>query len=127
MYNIDESENMVKFVLDWEIDSVLNVDITGAAFLLIHADVLSEMYDEHGENWFSEITRFGEVCGEDMSFCLRLKEMNEPLWIDTSLKVGHIKKTVIDMFTFVDQMKSYEKIGIQQYQAIQEARRRGKT
>ena len=50
MYNIDESENMVKFVLDWEIDSVLNVDITGAAFLLIHADVLSEMYDEHGSD-----------------------------------------------------------------------------
>jgi GT2 family glycosyltransferase len=123
LYNVTEDEKHAQFILDWEIDSVIQVDITGAAFLMIHANLLSEMYELHGENWFTEMSRFDQVCGEDWSFCLRVKDMNEPLLVDTSIKVGHIKKTVIDSFTFIDQMKAYEKLGKQPYEGIQEARR----
>lgn len=78
--------------------TVLRVDATGAACLLVHRTVF-ERFPEGGPlRWFAEtITEDGErLRGEDITFCRRLKDLDVPLWVHTGVKTGHVKQLVLD-------------------------------
>lgn len=68
---------------------VERVDATGAAFLLIHRDVLTKM----GGNWFSHHPE-QETASEDWAFSLRLRDAGFPLHVDTRIRIGHEKAVV---------------------------------
>lgn len=84
---------------DYERDSMVEVDATGAACLLIHRRALETMKAEHGYGLFDHIflptgreseggrTEFYE----DMSFCLRAKACDLPIHVNTAVKTTHDK------------------------------------
>jgi len=84
----------------WLEGSVLRVTATGAAFLLVHRDVLAAMPESTKDvsaPWFRE-TPVGSplaMMGEDMTFCLRLAAMEIPVHVHTGVQIGHMKFTML--------------------------------
>jgi len=49
--------------------------------------------------WFQETitgTEFGDSMSEDLTFCLRASQAGFPIYVDTRVKIGHVKPVVID-------------------------------
>jgi hypothetical protein len=82
----------------WELDSLVDVDATGAACLFIHRSVFEKLAEEYSKpwQWFQETTLGQNSVGEDMTFCLRARAAGFPIVVDTSIKFGHVKPRVID-------------------------------
>lgn len=75
-------------------DTVLRVDGTGAACLLVHrsaAQAVREAADGKPE-WFDHIRyKSGTVVSEDLSFCYRLGNAGIPVYVHTGVKTVHVK------------------------------------
>ena len=69
----------------YPVDMVIQVDATGAAFLLIHRTVLETL----GAGWFTPST--DPAMGEDFSFCVRAGQAGFPLHVHTGVKTTHAK------------------------------------
>ena len=87
-------------VTEWPEGALVPVDATGAACLLMHRSVLVEMGERNqgaAYPWFVEgaATSRGALLGEDTAFCLRARGMGVPIVVDTSVRVGHVKTSVI--------------------------------
>jgi hypothetical protein len=95
---------------DYPANQVISAEATGAAFLLIHRGVLLHMAQpwpygfgtgEDGKTpnpfpWFAEgLSIKGASIGEDIAFCLKLKQLKIPLHIHTGCKIGHIKTQIL--------------------------------
>lgn len=79
-------------------NTVMRVDATGAAFLLVHRSVFEKFPEGGPLRWFAEtVTEDGQrVRGEDITFCKRLEELEIPLYVHTGVKTGHVKQLVLD-------------------------------
>lgn len=71
---------------------------TGAGCIIIHRDVLEAMHADTGDHlsYFYEDRQMGgdgemKWLGEDLSFCLRARQLGFPVIVDTSISVGHHK------------------------------------
>lgn len=71
---------------------------TGAGCIIIHRDVLEAMHADTGDHlsYFYEDRQLGgdgemKWLGEDLSFCLRARQLGFPVIVDTSISVGHHK------------------------------------
>lgn len=90
-------------VRDYPLDELVKCAATGAAFLLVHRSAFEAIRD-HGFNqtfpWFQETELAGQPCGEDITFCMRAAICDLPTFVDTAVKIGHHKSTVLnhDMF-----------------------------
>lgn len=73
-------------------ETLVRVAGTGAAFLLIHRTVLEKIRANEGDHWF-DFVRYGDgvQVSEDLSFCWRLGQLQVPLYVDTRVKVTHMK------------------------------------
>lgn len=72
--------------------ALLECDATGTGFTLIKTDVFTALKaDDPQAPWFQTVDR-GEAgfMSEDVYFCTRAKECGFRVFVDTSLKVGHI-------------------------------------
>lgn len=85
---------------DWPDNAVTRVGATGAAFLLTHRSVyekISQWCMEQGAPpniWWQRIPGpDGELCGEDVSFCLRVHQVDLPVLVHTGVKTTHQKTT----------------------------------
>lgn len=79
-------------------DRLINVDITGTAFLLVHRSVYEAMARKYEEpyRWFM-FAQFGEKpMGEDFTFSMRARELGYPIMVHTGVEIGHIKQTMLD-------------------------------
>lgn len=103
----------VNAVTEYPADSVIKVGATGAAFLLVHRDVFAKMRKAFGRlpngeanpyPWFVEASNGGKPYGEDISFCIRALALDIPIYVDTRVKVGHIKTRVLDESSYRDQV-----------------------
>lgn len=92
----------IGIVEDWERGHVIQVDATGAAFLLIHRSVLEAMAERWAgpSPWF--ITGFkGNVeFGEDFGFCVRLANLGVPVFVHTGMEIGHSKRHILGLDDF---------------------------
>jgi hypothetical protein len=98
IYTLGDDGKMVHWQTYQE-NTVMPVQSTGAACLLIHRSVLADprwLEDGHPLPWFRETVLNGEVCSEDHYFCLRAGKFGFPIHIDTSAKTGHVKTFVVD-------------------------------
>jgi len=77
------------FIYDYPKGSLLPVDATGAAFLLVKREVFDHM---DGQEWW---TPRGNVW-EDISFCERARDAGFPAYVDTSLDIGHVGECMVD-------------------------------
>lgn len=95
-------------VKDYPRDQLVKVMATGAAFLLVHRQVLAHMTkpwpDGYGTSptgeanphpWFVEGQNAGVQFGEDIAFCLRANALGYATYVDTRVKVGHVKQIVL--------------------------------
>lgn len=98
----------------YERDTVVQVDGTGAAFLLIHRTVLEKMRDATNDDgtprwgepfpYFREEEIAGDTCGEDLTFCRRARLLGYPIHVDTRVKIGHQKPIIVDEEMFFERL-----------------------
>lgn len=74
-------------------ETLVQVAGTGAAFLLIHRSVLTQIQDKHGDRWF-DFVHYGDGAqvSEDLSFCWRAAEVGAPVFVHTGVKITHHKE-----------------------------------
>ena len=91
----DDGDDPTSFgiVTDYPRDTVIEIDGTGGACVMIHRNALEKMRAEFGEHWFTPITNkmTGGPFGEDTSFFLRCRRLAIPVHMDTSVKTSHDK------------------------------------
>jgi GT2 family glycosyltransferase len=106
LYDLTGTEDDVQFVRydEFEPDAMMQVFATGAACLLIHRTVLEGIRDfpnpnrpgmvgfSHAFPWFQETDFNGKVMGEDITFCLRAGTAGFPVYVNTAVKLGHVKQ-----------------------------------
>lgn len=91
----------------------MQVDATGAAFMILRRDLLIAMYaaySHEGKNphpWYGELHGpNGEQYGEDITLCLRARELGAQVWLDMSCRIGHIKENPLTYETYLDTKKN---------------------
>lgn len=85
-------------VAQWEPGSLLRVDGTGCACLLVHRSVFKRLNEANPADeglWFAEMIVDGTLLGEDLSFCLRCAMAEIPVLVNTAVEVGHIKPVTL--------------------------------
>lgn len=106
MYVI-RADNKVGRMLDYPRDQLVEVDATGTGCVLVHRSVFEKVLAS-GKGpaaypWFQE-TALGDLpLGEDVTFMLRARACGFPVFVDTSIKVGHEKKIIVDENVFAAQ------------------------
>lgn len=95
MWNKNENGEVETFstVSEYPKDTLVRVDSTGAAMILIHRNVLERVLAEFGEHWFTQLphpTR-PEPFGEDTSFFIRCDKLGIPLHVHTGVRTSHDK------------------------------------
>lgn len=87
----------------------IEVDATGAAFMAIRRDVLREMWQANHQlpdgqvnpyPWYGEMIGPGVEYGEDVTFCLRARQLGHKIVLDTSCKIGHVKAAPLTWDTY---------------------------
>lgn len=96
-------------VNDYPDNAIVQCAATGSAFVLIHRTVLEAIRDKNFNAafpWYQETELAGQPAGEDITFCLRAGILGFPVHVDTSVKIGHHKSTVLDHDMFQGQKES---------------------
>jgi len=99
------------FLEKWGDDTALEVDATGMAFCLIHNRVFDRITQQQGGFEFPDyedrqkhipITffRWEDRWGEDFRFCREAKASGSRIFVDTSVKPGHVGDQVITERSF---------------------------
>lgn len=106
MYRIVDPEtnngNAISIVSEYESGELVEVDATGAAFLLVHRGVLEHLAQVHEEPlpWFAPGVYAGMEYGEDWTFCMRVRKLGYPIFVNTAVKVGHLKSVELTEDTY---------------------------
>lgn len=83
-------------------NTLMRVDGTGAACLLIHRTVLEDIRWMHGDRWF-DMTAYedGRTVSEDLSFCWRVHTVNRAVHVHTGIRTTHHKDIWVgeDLYT----------------------------
>ena len=75
-------------ILDWPKNALIEVDATGFGCCLIKREVFEKFPD--GNPFLKVYCKgLGDNYGEDWSFCIRAREHGFPIYVDTSIPVGH--------------------------------------
>lgn len=97
----------------WDEDAAVEVDATGMAFCLVHKRTFDKILRHHTGEGFPDFDvrtqkrssppffRWEEEVGEDFLFCREAKEAGCRIFVDTSVKVGHVGQHVITEETFL--------------------------
>lgn len=88
-------------IYEYPRDELVQVDGTGAAFVVIHRSILEKMRTEQGDAWFNPVTvkdNEGRPSsfGEDLSFCIRARQAGAVVHVHTAAKTSHLKETWLD-------------------------------
>lgn len=91
---------------------LLRVSAAGIGFGLIHRDVFlrsGDTTDDH--EWFEHGWRDpnGQTMPEDYCFCSRVGEAGIPIYLNTKVRVGHVKTRVIGWDDYQRQARSNER------------------
>lgn len=104
---------------EWPPDAMFQVSATGAACLLIHKSVFDRMRDfkvpsrdRPGFNdafpWFQELEHDGQPVSEDIAFCWRAGIAGIPLYVNTAVRLGHIKDRELTMDAYLAQRGMFD-------------------
>jgi hypothetical protein len=103
MYNMVDAKlndgNPVKHVTDFTPGEIIPVDACGTGALLMHRGLLEYLATLHEEPapWFAESmykpegAEFGQEFGEDFTFCMRVRQQEVPIYVNTGAVAGHVK------------------------------------
>ncbi len=81
------------------IDTLIEVDGTGAGFLLMHRSLLQAMLQVYGAPmpWFANEVINGVVNGEDFTFCSRVQQMGCKVYVHTGVQLNHTKMATFNI------------------------------
>lgn len=117
MYDLGGTESKPEFIRydKWPENAMMQVFATGAACLLIHRTALERIRDyEHPDRpgqqgfspvyeWFQE-REFGQTpMGEDVTFCFRAGIVGLPVYVDTGVQLGHVKRHTLTVDGYLTQ------------------------
>jgi GT2 family glycosyltransferase len=68
------------------------VDATGAAFLMVHRRIFEQYAVDTPLPWFRRSVHDNQMVGEDITFCIWLRQEGVPIHVLTSLEIGHVKQ-----------------------------------
>lgn len=103
LYDLTGTEERPEFIRyhRFPLDAMFQVFGTGAACLLIHRSALEKVRDYANPRgtrgfseafpWFQETDFYGRRMSEDITFCVRAGTVGLPVWVNTAVKLGHIK------------------------------------
>lgn len=75
---------------------LLEVDATGCHCLLVHRNVFEKIHSDHPYRWFREDEwEGGPMVGEDIWFCLEARKAGFPIFVDTRVEAGHVKRVIL--------------------------------
>jgi glycosyltransferase involved in cell wall biosynthesis len=105
------AEHGYTFLEDWDDDSAVEVDATGMAFVLIHKRVFDRILRKQTGEGFPDLEarrnmrpppffRWEGEYGEDFMFCREAKEAGNRIFVDTSIKIGHVGPKTITQEDF---------------------------
>lgn len=92
---------------EWAPDTMMQVAATGTGCLLMHRSVFERMASAQLPNrpgkkgfndaypWFQETEHDGSPVGEDITFCWRAGLLEIPVWVNTAVQCGHVKKRLL--------------------------------
>jgi GT2 family glycosyltransferase len=118
LYDLTGVPGALEFVRYHEFapDAMMQVAATGAACLLIHRSALEKVRDYVDEGapagragfsqampWFQETVYYDRRIGEDVTFCLRAGKAGVPVYVNTAVKLGHIKHFALTYDRYVAQ------------------------
>ncbi|MNV97753.1 hypothetical protein D3C71_1929140 [compost metagenome] len=83
--NFNKIEQKYYHIFEWEKDSIIEVDLTGAVYL-VHRNVL-ERGVRYGANFQ----------GEDIPFCKEAQKLNFKIFCDTSVKPIHVMNVGVEL------------------------------
>lgn len=115
------NQGPIEIIKDYPDDTVVKVDATGAACLLIHRSVferIASLVRPDGARafpepmvWFQETVYAGIDFGEDWTFCMRAQQTAIPVHVHTGIKIGHIKPAVVDETAYAEYRERASAIG----------------
>lgn len=128
---------------EWPEDTAVEVDATGMAFCLIHRRVFDKLLGEPFPTVEERKHRppppfftWGEY-GEDLQFCIEAKSAGARIFVDTSVKIGHVGDHTITERQFLqelvlrpdevveartDQLKQFDKRAVTREEALERLR-----
>jgi GT2 family glycosyltransferase len=100
-----DSDGTAGFRIRWDYpdNTLIPVDATGAASLLVHRDVLAKLRAGGGDTWFDRgANDTGDLLGEDMSFCARVRREGIPIHVHTGVKTTHQRTVWLGEDAYLD-------------------------
>lgn len=95
----DDGAPLISILWDYPQNTLVKVDATGGACILVKREVAEVIRQARGKDhpmpWFAHGIHNGVEIGEDIGFCLTAGKCGFEVWVDTSLKVGHVKPRII--------------------------------
>jgi hypothetical protein len=110
-----DAEHGYTFLEDWGQDEAVEVDATGMAFTLIHRRVFDRILRKSTGEGFPDLDRRRDLppppffrwqgeYGEDFLFCREAQDAGCRIFVDTSVKIGHIGPTTVNEETFLREL-----------------------
>ena len=84
---------------------MMPVAATGSGFALIHRDVFLKTADiESDHEWYEHGRRApnGQTLPEDYAFCSRVGEAGIPVYLNTKVRLGHVKPKIIGWKEYIN-------------------------
>lgn len=81
----DEVSPVALHYYEYPQDQLFECEGIGFGAVLVKVDLIKKVQEKHGLP-FSPILGFGE----DLSFCMRARDVGGKVWCDSSVKIGHI-------------------------------------
>lgn len=94
-------------ILHYPPNTLVPVDATGAAFVIVHRKVLEAIRARYGDVWYSRIdnpTMADSRFGEDISFCIRAKACGFAMAVHTGVRTNHHKQVHVGEAMFWQDM-----------------------
>lgn len=91
-YHDDENDSVSPVAMhyyEYPQDQLFTVEGMGFGAVLVKTDLVKKVQEKYGLP-FSPILGFGE----DLSFCIRARDIGAQLWVDSRIKCGHIGQIV---------------------------------
>jgi hypothetical protein len=97
LFNLNETKHMYDPIFDYKDNEIISVDAVGTGFMMIKRKVFQTLK----EPWFVyHDPKTG--LSEDLYFCKTAKENGIEIFVDTSIKIGHIGEREATERDFLD-------------------------